>query len=420
MLLGIALHAPAFAQALTPYRFSDLGTLGGSLSAANDLNNLGEVVGYSTVRSGEQHAVLWQGRGPTFVVSDLGPGHAQGINDRTVVVGQRGLAHATAWIGGTAIDLGTFPDSLSSVAFAVNQGGQVAGSSFLPDFSNTHAALWPVPSPPPVDLGLPRGISSGAQDINARGDIVGGYVTPVSGTENSTGHAALWRQGVALDLAFGDASSFAAAINDDGVIVGVSSRTQFGPPHATVWEGSNVSFLDELGRGSSQALDINNRGQIVGTTGTPFTDTSRATLWEGDVAIDLNTRLRPGTVEAGWVLTAANAINDRRPGFERAARHRDPCLPAVHLGPAGRAAGARAADVRAHADRPGGPGMARLACARLRRGAGRRLANARGHRGREPPHPVTAEAVRVRCARIGRRIGPPDTRPNRCPRSSHP
>jgi len=312
VLICCAAGTPAFAQAPTTYRFSDLGTLGGAQSFAEDVNNLGEVAGHSTVRSGEQHAVLWQGRGATFATFDLGPGHAQGINDRTVLVGQRALANARAWIGGAPVDMVGFPDSLSSVGIAINNAGRIAGYSYLPDFTFTHAALWPAVGSAPIDLGSLGGISSVAEAINSRGDVVGGWTKGVSGTENSSSHAALWRDGVAIDLRFpGEANSVAAGINDEGVIVGSSNSVTFGPPHATLWEGSSVSFLDELGTGSGIAMDINNHGQVVGSTGTSFTGTPHATLWEAGAAIDLNSRLRPGTVEAGWVLNTANAISDQ-------------------------------------------------------------------------------------------------------------
>jgi probable HAF family extracellular repeat protein len=311
VLLCCALGAPAFAQAPTTYRFSDLGWLGGSQSFANDLNNLGEVVGHIYVR-GQYHAAFWQSRGVTFAAFDLGPGIAEGISDHTVLVGQRANANARAWIGGAPVDMVGFPGSLASVGFAINNAGQVAGYSYLPNFTFTHAALWPAVGSAPMDLGALGGISSVARDINNRGDVVGSWTKGVTDTENSSSHAALWRDGAASDLSFpGEANSTAIGINDEGVIVGASNSITNGNSRATVWEGSSVSFLDQLGANASFAMDINNHGQIVGATGSLYSDAERATLWEGGEAIDLNSRLRPGTVEAGWVLKRANAINDQ-------------------------------------------------------------------------------------------------------------
>lgn len=40
-------------------------------------------------------------------------------------------------------------------------------------------------------------------------------------------------------------------------------------------------------------------------------NTSHATLWNGTAATDLNSFLDTKTIGAGWVLNAANGINDR-------------------------------------------------------------------------------------------------------------
>ncbi len=52
-----------------PYETIDLGTLGGALSAATDVNNGGQVVGWSQDASGVSHAFLLGGRRPAR------PGH---------------------------------------------------------------------------------------------------------------------------------------------------------------------------------------------------------------------------------------------------------------------------------------------------------------------------------------------------------
>jgi uncharacterized repeat protein (TIGR01451 family) len=83
----------------------DLGTLGGSSSAAAAVNDSGQVVGYSsTAGDSETHAFSWT---PS----------------------------------GGMIDLGTLGGS-SSVALAVNDSGQVVGYSSTAGDSELHAVLW--------------------------------------------------------------------------------------------------------------------------------------------------------------------------------------------------------------------------------------------------------------------------------------
>jgi len=55
----------------------DLGTLGGTGSGANDINNLGQVVGWATrLEGGLSHATLWNGT----VAIDLNVAFGQGPN----------------------------------------------------------------------------------------------------------------------------------------------------------------------------------------------------------------------------------------------------------------------------------------------------------------------------------------------------
>src|SRR5262245_19349150 len=41
------------------YTFTDLGTLGGSTSSANDINDGGQIVGAATIATGDEHAFCW-------------------------------------------------------------------------------------------------------------------------------------------------------------------------------------------------------------------------------------------------------------------------------------------------------------------------------------------------------------------------
>jgi len=89
-------------------RMKDLGTLGGSSSAAEEINNCGEAAGFSAI-----------------------PGDA--------------FFHAFAWKHNTMIDLGTIGADNYSRAFGMNDKGQIVGQSWLWDGQNTvasHAFLW--------------------------------------------------------------------------------------------------------------------------------------------------------------------------------------------------------------------------------------------------------------------------------------
>jgi probable HAF family extracellular repeat protein len=61
-----------------------LGSFGGRKGSAYDINNRGEIVGYSQAASGELHAFVWkEKRG----MVDLGPGSAMAINDELPWIG---------------------------------------------------------------------------------------------------------------------------------------------------------------------------------------------------------------------------------------------------------------------------------------------------------------------------------------------
>jgi len=304
VLLAWALAGGALAQTQT-YRFTNLGTLGGFQSFATGINSGGEISGYST--SGESFAprvALWQQQGVTL--TDLGLGNAFAINNATVLVGQRSVA--TAWVGGIATTLGGFSSGATSAGLSINDAGRIVGYSWLPDNTHPHAALWNSIGSAAVDLGAVRGVDSTARDINASGQIAGGWVTA-----DGFNHAATWRDGVGIDLSLpGELRSFATAINDAGLIVGATLFLPNGDYHATVWDGASTRVLGDLGQLSSYAADINNRGQVVGAIGDERFSLFHAALWENGstTPIDLNTRLRADTRAAGWVLDTASAISD--------------------------------------------------------------------------------------------------------------
>jgi probable HAF family extracellular repeat protein len=291
------------------YAFKDLGTLGGNMSQAFGVNNTGQVVGSSNISlNGTQLATLWSGNGATtLTLSGTTDSAANAINNRGQIVGQAAFGgsaqHAALWNGTAVTDLGTLGGS-SSTALAINDAGQVVGVSVISGNQGYgHATLWN--GSLPTDLGTLGGNLSQAYGINNTGQVAG-WATGADGLP----HATLWTGGVATDLGtLGGSDSQAYAINNAGQVVGLSRLPQSGFVHATIWNGTTATDLGALGDSDSVARAINSAGEIVGwsfITG----QGNHATLWNGTSAIDLNSALDSITKSEGWVLTFANGIND--------------------------------------------------------------------------------------------------------------
>ena len=97
------------------------------------------------------HPLLWQGDGSVTHLPTLGgSGNVFGnsacaINNRGEAVGQSDLTgdttgHGVLWQNGAAIDLGVFPGDFASLAFNINDFGQVIGTSIDGGF-NLRAVL---------------------------------------------------------------------------------------------------------------------------------------------------------------------------------------------------------------------------------------------------------------------------------------
>jgi probable HAF family extracellular repeat protein len=264
------------AVAQTTYRVTDLGTLGGTFSLGWGVNNKGWVSGFSTL-SGDQNT------------------------------------HATLWINGLKIDLGTLggPNSLGLLGPA--ERGWAAGiaetSTLDPNGEDecgfgTHLICLPFLWQNGVMTALPTlgGNNGEAFAVNNRGQVAGvaetGVPDPTCTPPAVLGfEPVLWENGQVqqqLPTVSGDPDGFATAINDNGQAVGATANCseifQGLRRHAVLWESGTPTDLGSFGGTmNNQALNLNDRAQVVGYSGLPGDITYHAFLWQNGVMTDLGT-----------------------------------------------------------------------------------------------------------------------------------
>jgi probable HAF family extracellular repeat protein len=170
---------------------------------------------------------------------------ALGLNDLGQAVGTTGTCantlipglaagpHAVLWdIDGSVHDLGNLGGTVNNtllgygtVAFVINNQGQVAGQSDLPGDNAFHPFLW-TRQTGMRDLGvLPGDLVGASLGLNNLGDIVGASIT-TPGPSTGNPRAFLWHKGHMSDLNAlipADSSMYlltAFSINDEGQIAG--------------------------------------------------------------------------------------------------------------------------------------------------------------------------------------------------------
>jgi probable HAF family extracellular repeat protein len=321
---------------LTSYSITDIGAIvpiyGGPAYAGSGINNASivQVVGQSAAGPG---AYVWDsvhGMQQIGTVHNEARSLAFSINNAGQVVGNswtttekydrkigfynyKTTENGFLWSSSAGMkDLGS---NVSPVG--INNSGEIAGDTGSPQV----ASLWNGKNWTQLGI-LPGGNSSLASGINDFGQVVG-WSNP-----NGIESAFLWTPsnpngttGSMIDLGTG----YAAAINGKGQITGQAVATN---GNAFLWTPSSpngtsgtmiaLGTLDPSANGgnaSSWGVALNRSGVVVGASnpsGATSESQTHAVIWQqgtngGYTLTDLNTVIASG---AGWTLRWADAIND--------------------------------------------------------------------------------------------------------------
>jgi len=223
---------------------------------ATGINDAGQISGTQYI-GGQAFATIWQ-NGAAGLIAGAGS-YAQAINSHGDVAGlltaSNGQGHAFVTQNGHAVDLGTLPGESWASAYAVNDGGAVAG------YGDSGSTMTAFPWSP------------------------------------STGYILLGT--------LGGANSYAMTINDSGA-AGGAAQTASGALHAVIWSGGSIRDLGTLGGANSFAYGLNNSGEAVGYSFLAGGGRTHGFLYDAGVMLDLNNLIPAGS---GWILTQAYAIN---------------------------------------------------------------------------------------------------------------
>jgi probable HAF family extracellular repeat protein len=311
----LALADPVYTMRLLPSNFT-----------ATGLNNAGQVVGnvnYAQV-------AIWSDAGLTLM-PELGRSvDSVAISNRGDICGSvLGLngAIAFSYSSGAFLDINSKMggDWYTSRAFAISDNGTVVGSVGHMIGDDGRAFIYR--NGKVQILGTLGGFWSEGRAVSDSGYVAGYSHVFLPGAGPFEHHAYLYKDGTMQDLGTfaGGYSSMAKGVTNDGRVVGWA---ELGDPDGGRWwhpflyaNGKMIDLgllgSDEFGVGSANA--INKAGVIVGesTLTRDGWDNRHAFIYQHGKMIDLNTLVADAD---GWVLQAANAINDTHQILARACR----------------------------------------------------------------------------------------------------
>lgn len=330
--------AQEYKHKLSHYTVVDLGTLGGTFSFANALNNRGAVVGEGTL-SGDAalHGFLWQ-KGSMTDLRTLGGQNSYALwsfSDSNQIVG----AAETSKLDPNAEDFCFFGTDLQCLPFLWQNGVMTA----LPTLGGTNGQAFGVNNwgvvvgnaenrvadqtcPPPQVLRwkpvfwykgkvyklptLPGHTVGTATVVNDLG-LMAGVSYTCAELATWSFHPVLWQYGKVVKLeTLGGTAAEPFSINIQGQLVGWSNVSGDTTSHAFLWQRHTgmIDLLTLPEDASSSGQGINELGQIVGES-CDSNWNCRAFLWQDGVMTDLNTLIPPDSNL--YLLGARGGINNR-------------------------------------------------------------------------------------------------------------
>lgn len=289
------------------YKITDLGSLapGGSndYSYALDINDRGDIVGFSKGADGKDHAFV-RLRGQTL--TDLGPGRATSINTHRQFVGWGSGPNYTMWKpngagGWTTQDMGValLTAGYRGQIVKINEKGHVAGVGYSPTDWD-HVFFWK-DGVKTVVSGFAGCIPLSVVGLNNGDEVLFGDAASMY-----IFHGATNQQEVLGDGSFSELT----ALNDAGEAVGLNLISMFG---ARGYFSSGTGFVAVPG---TQSLwDINNAGLAVGGGtyghfGVPSSTPGNAKAFAYSPAENGTAYLDTLINASGWSLKIATAINN--------------------------------------------------------------------------------------------------------------
>ncbi|MEW6156060.1 MAG: immunoglobulin domain-containing protein [Verrucomicrobiota bacterium] len=267
--------------------FSEIVVPGAIGAAASAINNAGQIVGSYTDANGKAFAVELSAASPAPLISSTFNSVATDINENGEVIGftERNGGEGFFLRGNTRYDLLAGLQFNLTIPHRLNERADVVGMQRLSSGTYPyHAVVWSgVSNEPmlnPTDIGHPGFFPTGSSVLDPTNDSVAlhvnnrGQVVGTAAVTHNIYHAFLFENGAMLDLGVlpGFTSSQALAINDAEEIVGSANETISGgggQDRAFLWtRASGMRDLNSLIAPDSgwillQAIAINARGQIA-------------------------------------------------------------------------------------------------------------------------------------------------------------